>query len=296
MKITRLAGQAFAATLVAALVISLGFAPVAAQESSTEESGGPEVTSVKPGDDENSGSDASYDTGERIFVDVVFSEGVRVSGTVRLGLNIGGTTRYAEPAWTRANTIRFRYTVQSGDTDLDGFSIDANSISLEAANGGEAGSIRDRSDANDADLDHSAVSTNRAHRVNAPDAPTLTFIDVTSTPGDGTNYVPGEVIEATAIFSMNVNLNTDSGSPSVAMTFSDDSEVTAAYSSTSNNKIVFTYTVLNTDRAPHGITIQADGLSLNNSSVTATSNGQAAVITTGWGSTYYSTTVNVGGL
>jgi hypothetical protein len=55
---------------------------------------------------------------------VVFSEAVAVTGTPRLVLTIGSTTRYATYlSGTGTSTLTFRYTVQSGDLDSDGIAV-----------------------------------------------------------------------------------------------------------------------------------------------------------------------------
>ena len=62
----------------------------------------------------------------------MFSKPVTVTGTPRLSLLVGTTTR--EASYTRTTggtTLVFSYTVASTDSDDDGIAITANALSLE---------------------------------------------------------------------------------------------------------------------------------------------------------------------
>jgi hypothetical protein len=66
----------------------------------------------------------TYIVGQNLDFTVVFSEAVAVTGTPRLVLTIGSTTRYATYlSGTGTSTLTFRYTVQSGDLDSDGIAV-----------------------------------------------------------------------------------------------------------------------------------------------------------------------------
>ena len=56
-----------------------------------------------------------------------------VSGSPRLAINVGGVTRQAAYYGVSGDNVRFRYTVQAGDSDTDGVSIGAGALTL---NGG----------------------------------------------------------------------------------------------------------------------------------------------------------------
>ena len=77
-------------------------------------------------------STGPYVTGDVIEVLVEFDRAMTVTGTPRVPLNIGETTRYANYG-SGARDLVFRYTVAADDTDSDGVSIDSNSLEL---NGG----------------------------------------------------------------------------------------------------------------------------------------------------------------
>ena len=81
---------------------------------------------------------ATYAAGKEIEVTVTFSETVVVTGTPRLSLNVGSVNR---PAAYRSGTgaaAVFVYMVADGESDADGVSIDANSLTL---NGGGSGTV-----------------------------------------------------------------------------------------------------------------------------------------------------------
>ncbi len=106
----------------------------------------------------------TYEVGEVVRLEVVFSEPVTKSGDLQLELDIGGTTRLASlrpetnPDRHYDNDVEFEYQVQSGDTDSDGIEFRANSVRLNG------GAIHDRA-GNPADLSHEPVAANPHHKV-----------------------------------------------------------------------------------------------------------------------------------
>ena len=104
------------------------------------------------------GPDATYTPGEVIEATVTFSETVVVTGTPQLTLNVGGGGRRANYQSGVDAALLFSYTVVEGDTDTDGLSIEADSLSLNG------GTIRDGAD-NVAILDHGAVTGQAGHTV-----------------------------------------------------------------------------------------------------------------------------------
>ncbi len=109
---------------------------------------------------------ATYVPGQFLNFALTFNEAVTVTGTPRLTLTIGSTTRYADYlSGTGTSTLNFRYTVQAGDADADGIAV-ASPIDL---NGGTIGD----------------VATNAATLTFS--APNTSGVLVTECP---TNYVP----------------------------------------------------------------------------------------------------------
>ncbi len=79
---------------------------------------GPTVSSI------TAPANATYKTNQNLNFIVDFSENVIVTGTPRLVLNIGGTTRYANYlSGSGTTSLTFRHTVLSGDLDSNGLGI-----------------------------------------------------------------------------------------------------------------------------------------------------------------------------
>lgn len=142
-------------------------------------------------------STGPYVTGDVIKVSVTFDRAMTVTGTPRVRLNIGGTTRYANYR-SGARTLVFHYTVAADDTDNNGVYINSNSLELNG------GTIRwvpvGNQQAQDGQLGHGSVGPNSDHAVNKvvdSTAPTITSIGFTSTGP----YSTGDVIEVTVTFS-----------------------------------------------------------------------------------------------
>ena len=104
---------------------------------------------------------AGYAYGDRVSVQVAFSEPVAVTGSPQLELAIGSASRLAGVApgtGTARAALEFVYTVRVGDRDADGIGIPANALRLNG------GTIRDGA-GNDADLRSSEVQPSAQHAV-----------------------------------------------------------------------------------------------------------------------------------
>lgn len=116
-------------------------------------------------------SGSTYKVGDVVDVTVEFSEAVRVTGTPRLGLLVGTNTRQAAYlSGTNSNTLTFRYTIAAGDSDLNGISINAGSLNLNA------GTIADAA-GNNANIANPAVAANTNSMVDGS-LPTLSSTEV----------------------------------------------------------------------------------------------------------------------
>ena len=85
-------------------------------------------------------SNATYGAGQDLSFTLNWSQAVDVTGTPRLALTIGSTTRYATyVAGSGTAALVFKYTVQSGDGDADGIavgsSVDLNGGTLAVTGG-----------------------------------------------------------------------------------------------------------------------------------------------------------------
>ncbi len=64
---------------------------------------------------------------------LTYNENLVITGTPRIGVDIGGVTKYASMVSNTAMTMTFEYEIQAGDNDLDGIEYDTSTVSL---NGG----------------------------------------------------------------------------------------------------------------------------------------------------------------
>ena len=101
------------------------------------------------------GPDGTYAEEDVIEVTVTFSETVVVIGTPQLRLNVGGVNRTANYRTGTGAALRFAYPVADGESDDDGVSIEANSLT---------GTIRDGAD-NNALLIHDGLAADAGHKV-----------------------------------------------------------------------------------------------------------------------------------
>ncbi|MDU0460871.1 MAG: SwmB domain-containing protein, partial [Geobacteraceae bacterium] len=149
----------------------------------------PTVTSVTvPGN-------ATYVAGQNLDFTVNISENVTVTGAdSTLGLTIGVTARTAAQLSTTANSISYRYTIQSGDIDNDGITV--GSITLNTT------TIRDAA-ANNTNTTLNSVASTTGVLVDAV-LPTISSVTV---PGNAT-YVAGQNLDFTVNFTENVTVNT----------------------------------------------------------------------------------------
>ena len=121
------------------------------------------------------GGDGGYAIGDEIQVGLTFSEAVTVTGVPQLTLDVGGQNRTAAYSEGSGNAQPlFTYTVASGDEDMDGIAVVANSLAL---NGGAI-----RAGSANATLTHTGLHSDD-HKVDGV-APTVTV------GGETRTYVP----------------------------------------------------------------------------------------------------------
>ena len=205
----------------------------------------------------------TYELGETVEVVVEFDGGVEATGDPQIALTIGTETRYATFfGWSSDNTLEFRYTVQTGDSDEDGISIPANALLL----GG--GSITGRDGTTEAVLTHAAMAAEPGPKVNGNDvtAPAVTGIYVISSPVRGDTYELGETIEVVVDFDRAV---TETGNPQLALTIGREMRH-ATSAGWGSESLFFSYTVQEGDRDDDGISIAANSLLLDGGAITAT--------------------------
>ena len=216
----------------------------------------------------NPSANDSYATGNVIEVTATFIDEVTVdttSGTPRLALTVGSSTRYADysASDSTATALVFAYPVTANDRDEDGISIVTDALELNG------GAIHKKGDTStDAVLDHGALSAQSGHRVNRAPFIVSGDVAVTSSPDANGSYATGDVIEVTATFSEAVTVDTTSGTPRLALTVGSNTRY-ADYSASDSTAtaLVFAYPVAASDRDNDGISIAVNGLELNGGAI-----------------------------
>jgi ELWxxDGT repeat protein len=217
----------------------------------------PTITSV-------TGPDAgTYIVGQTLDFTVVFSEAVAVTGTPRLVLTIGSTTRYADydPSSSSSANLVFRYPVQSGDLDPDGIAFAFTSIDL---NGGTITDVP----GNNAVLTFTPPDTSGVLVDGV--APTITSV---TGPAAGT-YIVGQTLDFTVDFDDIVNVT---GTPRLVLTIGSTTQYATYQSGSGTSTLVFRYTVQAGDEDSDGIAV-ASSIDLNGGTIKDT-NGNDAVLT-----------------
>ena len=177
--------------------IKLNHAGASAGLNSSVDAVAPTISSISitsdPGDDD------TYDAGDMLIVSATFSEEVWVPDTTRsdlpgtrhpeLDLRIGDGTRGATSRFQElGQVVKFTYTIQPGDTDTDGVSINANALRLnggsifdDAGNNPISAKIHNIFDIPlDAVVPHDAVADDSGHKV-AGSSSSLTLRGPTTT-------------------------------------------------------------------------------------------------------------------
>ena len=115
--------------------------------------------------------------GDHVSAVALMSEGVVVTGSLSMKINIGGQERISvyDPSTSNSNILRFWHTIQAGEFDANGISIPANSIILDPG-----ASVEDLA-GNAAVMYHAAAPDNINFIVdsNAPTHPTFALANDT---------------------------------------------------------------------------------------------------------------------
>ena len=226
-------------------------------------------------------STGNYHTNDVIEATVTFSDTVTVTGIPILAFQIGGSSRDAAyVSGSETSELVFRYTVDGGDYDEDGVSILPGSLSLPT------GASIDRQGSNSAAvLTLPPLFDQKFHRVNTGPAinqrgginftsrPTAETIETISGTDTLTRkYGLGETIEITVTFDAPVIVDTTGGVPAIVMTMGtygagyEPRRATYARGSGSA-ALVFVYVVQSGDRDADGISVSANQLMLNGSTI-----------------------------
>jgi T5SS/PEP-CTERM-associated repeat protein/autotransporter-associated beta strand protein len=210
-------------------------------------------------------ANGAYSAGRTLGFTVTFNEPVTITGTdSTLGLTIGSTTRNATFVSSTANSATYTYTVQAGDNDADGITV--NTINLNST------TISDVT-GNSATLTltgHIPVTASILVDTNAPQVSGNLGV-----PANG-SYKAGQHLDFTVTFQENVTVTgTDS---TLGLTVGSNARV-AAYLSSTANSITYRYTVQAGETDADGIAVGV--ISLNNSTITDAAGNAASIGLTG---------------
>ena len=191
-------------------------------------------------------ADGTYVAGQNLDFTVIFDEQVIVfGGDSVLNLTVGSAARTAHFLSENFSMVTYRYTVQAGDIDANGVTIDGLSL------GG--GAIRDPA-GNNAVLTLNSVGSTTNVLVDAT-VPAITG-EITA-PANGV-YTAGQTLSFTVTFDENVTV-TGTGS-TLGLTIGGAAR-NAIYDSKTANSISYVYTVQNGDNDGDGVAVS--GISLN---------------------------------
>ena len=216
----------------------------------------------------------TYTQGETLQATVTFTENVTVTNTPQLTLKVGTADRAANYTTTGSTTtaLVFEYTVATGDEDTDGIGIEADTLSLNGGTITDAGG-------NAAVLTHAALTAQPSHKVDAV-GPTVKTdgIEITSNAGADAIYARGDKIQVQVTFTEKVVVDTTNGTPRLTLTIGTEGKTAVYRRGTGTANLVFEYKVATGDEDTDGISIAANQLSPNNSTITDME-GNAATLT-----------------
>ena len=213
----------------------------------------PWVTGVTLAADADPGRDGIYTLGEKLRLAVTFSEAVTAAGAVHLTLTVGEQQRQAAlvASGDALSTHRFAYEVQAGDRAPDGVAVAAGTLALGAgASLAGSGGVA-------AWPGHGAASFLEL-RVDAAGAVT---VELASEPLNGSDYLPGEVIEVTATFRRPVTV---SGTPAIGLEVGGRTHrIGYVAGPSSATELRFRYQVQADDVDRDGVSVPGDSLALD---------------------------------
>ena len=185
-------------------------------------------------------SNGTYIIGQSLDFTANLSENVTVTGTPRISLTIGATTANASySSGSGTNKLVFRYTIVSGDSDVDGITW-TSPINLNG------GTINDAA-GNAATLTFTApVTTGVLVDGVAPSISTVT------PPGSG-SYRAGQNLDFTFNYNDTVVVDTTGGTPRISLNIGGINRLATYLSGSGTSGLLFRYTVQSGDNDSNGI-------------------------------------------
>ena len=219
--------------------------------------------------DVTSRPDATADTygrGETIEVSVSFSEAVRISGSPRIGIRIGGDNtndrKWAHYAGgSETETLRFTYVVQEDDTDTNGIYLQKDDLELNGA------IIRTNEDSHAVTLTYSAPGQQSGHKVDGDRVLEVSGIAIVSDAGEDDTYGAAEAIKTRVRFTKAVTVNTSGGSPLIRLEVGGQTRDAHYASGSGTRDIVFRYSVADDEEDTDGVSIPAAAIDLNGATI-----------------------------
>ena len=252
------------------------------------DSGSPKITSLSIDSTPPNGG-AYYGEGSHIDIKVSYNKPVEASGILWLDLGLGSGNQppaqrahydaSASDADSDDSTIVFRYTVDPGDGDPDGISIESGSI-----DGG--GTIQNADRSQDADKTFSKLATQSDHRVETV-MPTVNSVALVSDGEcDAGPYQFKDIVCVKATFSEVVWIGTDSGDPSVELLPQIEVDVGNRHvpavcdciDGSNGLSLLFKYTVEGGDLDEDGISVGRDSMSDGGASMTDQAGNRADLL------------------
>ncbi len=222
----------------------------------------------------------AYDAGEDIEIEIRYQEAVRVTGRKGIAIRVGdygsGRSTYRAARYVRGSgtdRIVYAYTVQAGEQDDTGISVDRGSRSSGYTRDGR---LNVQSSGAAVSVYYPALGADPDHKVYARDriAPTVSSVALTSDPGDDDTYTVGDSVEVTVTFSENVQVT---GSPQIELDVGGAAKP-AAYRRVDGPAAVFTYAIAEGDADTDGISIGANKIMQNGGTI-ADLSGNPATLT-----------------
>ena len=203
--------------------------------------------------------DSYYRFGEMIKVDVQFNEQVHVTETVselQLVLSIGQHSRHADYATgSGSRTLRFHYTVQTGDLDHDGISIGPDAL--------VGGLIEDRAGNDWSELERRlpAIGASADHKVDGGGGVVVAVDDVAIVSDPPANlYRLGDPIEVRITFTEVVHVVETGSELELLLSIGEHSRRATYVEGSGRKTLLFRYVVQDGDFDDDGISIGAGAL------------------------------------
>lgn len=212
----------------------------------------PEVTAITPP------ADNTYSENDELFFTLQFNTNVTITGSPILNLVLDSSSPTSSAAYVSGSgsqNIVFKYTIVSGDFDVDGINLDVN-LDLNG------GTIINSQNSVSANLNISTASSALDLSGLLVDAAVAQITSLT-VPADN-NYITGNDLDFTVNFSKNVDVT---GTPRIELSVGGSTLYADYTSGHGSSALVFRYSVLSGHTDSDGIQISNNSIDLNGGSI-----------------------------